>query len=509
MTKNAWVLIASILASSMAFIDGSALNVAIPSLQKAFQATGGDILWILNGYFLMLAAFILPAGALGDKLGRKKVFMAGIALFMMASLACGCSWNVESLIIARIIQGLGGALMIPGSLALINATVTESERGKAIGTWSAVTTLVTICGPILGGILADFHLWRAVFFLNLPLGMIALLVLSTQVPETRNETDSGPIDFAGAFLLATGLGALSYGILEIPDLGFDHVQIRIALTTGVALLLGFIFHQAQSKNPMMPLHLFHNTSFLGSNLLTLFLYGALSAGMFFLSLNMIQVQGYSQTIAGFSTIPFALLLSTLSRRMGGLSDRFGPRLFLTVGPAIVGIGFILLSLPGQTHGAVDYWTSFFPGIMVFGFGMAITVVPLTTTVLASAGQNYSGTASGVNNAVSRIAAVLAIAALGAIALSSFQSNLEKHIKPIPLTPSMQGLLRHESGKMAATPIPSGLTTAVQKQVHRSIHQSFIQTYQLIMLICAGLAGLSAVMAFLMVGNPKQGSELYE
>jgi len=505
MTKNSWVLIASILASSMAFIDGSALNVAIPSLQKAFLASGGDILWILNGYFLMLAAFILPAGALGDKLGRKKVFMAGIVLFMLASLACGCSWNVESLIIARIVQGLGGALMIPGSLALINATVSEQERGKAIGTWSAVTTLVTICGPILGGVLADLNLWRAVFFLNLPLGLLALLVLATQVPESRNEADSGPIDIAGALLLAIGLGALSYGILEIPDLGFNHIQIRIALSSGVALLLGFIFHQAHSKNPMMPLHLFNNRSFLGSNLLTLFLYGALSAGMFFLSLNMIQVQGYSQTIAGFSTLPLALLLSTLSRRMGGLSDRFGPRLFLTIGPAIVALGFILLSLPGQTHGAQDYWTSFFPGIMVFGLGMSITVAPLTTTVLASADQNYSGTASGINNAVSRIAAVLAIATLGAIALSSFQHSLEKHITGIPLTKAIHESLEKESKKLAATPVPASLPAAIQARVQNSIHQSFIQSYQLIMLICAALSGLSALMAFLMVVNPKQSA----
>jgi EmrB/QacA subfamily drug resistance transporter len=502
MNKNVWVLTASILASSMAFIDGSALNVAIPSLQKAFQATGGDVLWVLNGYFLMLAAFILPAGALGDKLGRKKVFMTGIALFMLASLLCGCAWNISSLIMARLIQGLGGALMIPGSLALINATVSEQEKGKAIGTWSAVTTLVTICGPILGGILADLNFWRGVFLLNLPLGLTALFILATKVPESRNELDSGPIDWLGALLLALGLGSLSYGILEVPDFGFHNLNTSGAIVAGMTLLISFILHQARSTSPMMPLHLFQSPSFLGANVLTLFLYGALSAGLFFLSLNMIQVQGYSQTLAGLATIPFALLLSLLSRRIGGLSDRFGPRYFLTGGPALVAIGFLLLSLPTQTHGPADYWLSFFPGIVVFGLGMAITVAPLTTTVLASAGRHYSGTASGINNAVSRIAAVLAIAVIGAVALSSFQHSLAKRTAVLHLTQETQSSLNKGARKLAATSPPQSLDPAQRQQIQVFIRESFIQTYQLIMLICAVLAGVSALLAWLLIQNNK-------
>lgn len=500
MKQNVWVLTASILASSMAFIDGSALNVAIPSIQAAFHATGTEMLWILNGYLLMLAAFILPGGALGDKLGRKKVFMSGIAIFLLASLACGLSWSSLSLIVARFFQGIGGALMIPGSLALINANVTDGERGKAIGTWSAVTTMVTVSGPILGGLLADLHFWRGVFLINLPLGILALGILAFKVPESRNESDAGPIDFIGALLLALGLGCLSYGLLKIPDLGLQALATGGILLLGSGILLGFLWYEAGLQSPMLPFTLFCSSTFSGSNLLTLFLYGALSAGLFFLSLNMIQVQGYSQTLAGFATIPFALLLATLSRKIGHFADQRGPRGFLVAGPTVAALGFYLLSLPGLTHGPSDYWQTFFPGIAILGLGMAITVAPLTTTVLASAGQHYSGTASGINNAVSRIAGVLAIAAIGALVLSSFQHHLVQKTASLPIPATAQQELSRASKKLAAAQPPQQLSLPLQQEVRQAIRQSFIETYQLVMILCTLLSGISALLAFLLVRN---------
>lgn len=501
MNQTFWVLAASILASSMAFIDSSALNVAIPSIQKEFNASGSDILWLLNGYLLMLAAFILPGGALGDKLGRKKIFMVGIGLFLISSLTCGLAWNSQALIVARFLQGLGGALMIPGSLSLINASVTAQDRGKAIGTWSAATTLVTVSGPVLGGFLADLHFWRGIFLINIPLGIVALIILMFKVPESRNEENIGPIDYWGALLLAAGLGALSYGVLRIPDVGLQTLEAGGAILSGVGILAIFFWHEAKSKSPMLPLHLFQSARFTGSNLLTFFLYGALSVGLFFLSLNLIQAQGYSQTLAGFATIPFGILLTLLSRKMGSLADRYGPRWFLVLGPTLVGLAFLLLSLPGSTHGPSDYWRAFFPGIFTFGLGMAITVAPLTTTVLAAAGQQYSGTASGINNAISRIAGSLAIAAIGAMALSSFQHNLEKETALLAIPEPARQTLRLESNKLADASPPSELPAPLRHDIQQAIQDSFIKTYQLMMLICASLSGISALLAFILIQNP--------
>lgn len=498
MSKRFWILSASILASSMAFIDGSALNVAIPSIQKAFNANGSEILWILNSYLLMLAAFILPGGALGDKLGRKKVFITGIAIFLLASVGCGLSPNSQFLIVARFIQGLGGAFMIPGSLSLINASVEPQERGKAIGIWSSVTTLVTVGGPILGGYFADIGFWRGVFLINLPIGIVALLILTHNVPESRNESDNTPIDYLGAFLLALGLGALSYGILRIPDLGFQHIRTSGSIVAGLGMITSFLIHEANSKSPMLPLKLFRSTSFTGSNLLTLFLYGALSGGLFFLSLNLIQIQGYSQTLAGFAGLPFVLLLALLSPRMGSLIGRFSPRLFLTIGPSIVTVAFYLLSLPGQTQGPADYWTAFFPGMLVFGLGMAMTVTPLTTTVLTSAGKQYSGTASGINNAISRIAGVLAIAVLGAFALWQFQHQLLQATAPFALSEEARHSLQLESKKLGETLPPKHLSPILYQHIESAIHHAFIQTYKMMMLLCAGFAGISAVLGFLFI-----------
>lgn len=503
MKQSRWVLIAAILASSMAFIDGSALNVAMPSLQKSLHASGSQLLWILNAYLLVLAAFILPGGALGDKLGRKKVFMLGIAVFTVASLGCGLAWNSGVLIAMRVLQGFGGAFMIPGSLSLINATVPENERGAAIGSWSAATTLVTLAAPVLGGTLADWHFWRGVFFLNLPLALLALWILNAKVPESRNPNASGRIDFMGAILLVIGLGTLSYGILNVPNLGVQHWGSTGMISAGALVLLGFACWEANTPNPILPLKLFTSRAFTGSNLLTLFLYGALSAGMFFLSLNLVEVQGYSQLQAGLSSLPTAILLSTFSRKVGALSDRWGARHFLIAGPALAGLGFWLLGLQGWTHGAAQYWVTYFPGLFTFGLGMTLTVAPLTTTVLATAPSEYSGTASGVNNAVSRTAGVLAIAAIGAIVLSSFQHHLVQLTAALPLSSLMREQLATAAAQLANTQPPSGLNSALNQQIYHAVSTAFIASYQQVMQICAALAWISALIASVWIHNPKE------
>jgi len=295
-----WVLFSTILASSMAFIDTSALNVALPAVQADLQATGTHLLWIVNAYLLMLAALILVGGSLGDRLGRKKVFVSGIGLFMIGSLACGVAPTTEFLIGARVVQGIGGAIMIPGSLAIITAAFEPSRRSQAIALWAATTTIVTIAGLILGGVLADAGLWRGVFLISLPLGVATLLALHFKVPESRNEETSGPIDYPGGVLAVLGLTGLTYSFISLPDLGFRDPRIYGTLGGGIMALVTFVVVEAVSNHPMMPLHLFKSRTFSGTNLLTLFLYAALGVGTLFLPLNLVRAQGYNQSAAGLA-----------------------------------------------------------------------------------------------------------------------------------------------------------------------------------------------------------------
>ncbi|GAB1544473.1 MFS transporter [Scytonema sp. NUACC21] len=495
-----WVLLSTILASSMAFIDASALNVALPALQENLGASGIQLLWIVNSYLLMLAALILVGGSLGDKLGRKKVFAIGICLFILASVACGFSPTTKFLISARILQGIGGAMMIPGSLAIITAYFQPEHRGSAIGTWSAATTIVTVAGPVLGGLLADAGYWRGVFLINVPIGTIALLILCLKVPESRNEEASVKIDYPGAILATLGLAGLTYGFISLYDFGFGNPRIYLTLISGAIALVSYAIVEARSAHPMMPLSLFKSRTFSGTNLLTLFLYGALSVGTFFLCLNLVQAQGYSQSIAGLADMPFALLLSGLSPWAGQLADRYGSRLPLIVGPSLAGLGFLLMAFVGLTHGASEYWTTFFPGILVFGLGMAITVAPLTNAVMGSVTAQYAGTASGINNAVSRTAGVLAIAIIGSIALSTFAGALQEHTAYIHLSKAARLLLQSQARQLGHISPIVGLAPENMDAVETAVKLALVDTFRLVMIICAGLAWLSAAMAALLVEN---------
>lgn len=338
-------MLSTILPTSMAFIDGTALNVILPSLQTDLGANGSDLFWVLNSYLLMLAAVIIVGGSLGDKLGRVKVFKVGIVIFTIGSALCGLSPDITYLVVFRTIQGLGGALMIPGSLAIISAVFSKEEKGKAIGTWSAATTIVTICGPVLGGALADIGLWRFIFFINIPLGLISLIILQFKVPESY-EPGASTIDWWGAAVLVSGLALLTFGFLEMPELGYMHWIVVTSLLLGFTLLITFLIIENKITQPMVPLGLFKNKTFSGVNLLSFFLYAGLGAIMLFLSLNLIQIQGYSQLQAGLTFMPFSLTMVLLARKMGAMSDKLGVRRFLIAGPAITGIGMLWLSQIG-------------------------------------------------------------------------------------------------------------------------------------------------------------------
>jgi EmrB/QacA subfamily drug resistance transporter len=490
-----WVLAAAIVGSGITFIDGTVVNVALPVLQERLDATVTQAQWVVEAYMLFLAALILAGGSLGDRYGRRRVFSLGVALFALASLWCGLSPDINQLIVARAVQGVGAALLVPGSLALISATFSREQRGRAIGTWSGFTSIAAGIGPVLGGWLVESVSWRWIFFINLPLAAIVLIISFWRVPESRDEEAAGRLDWPGALLATVGLGGVVYGLIESGTRGFtDHIVVASFVVGAVALAL-FALVEARVREPMMPLALFRSRNFAGANLLTLFLYAALGGALFFLPFNLIQVQNYTATEAGAALTPFVLTMFLLSRWAGGLVDRYGAKLPLVVGPAMAAVGFALLARPGVGG---SYWTSFFPAVMVMSLGMAASVAPLTTVVMTSVAERHAGLASGVNNAVSRLASLLAVAALGVVVLGAFNSQLDRRLSALPLAPEARQELDEQRTKLAAAQIPAGADAATKAALEQALDESFVAGFRLVMFIGAGLALLSALSAWLLI-----------
>lgn len=493
--QRRWTLAATILGSSMAFIDGTVVNVALPALQQSLNATVTDMQWVIEAYALFLAALLLFGGSLGDQFGRKKIYAIGVAVFALASVWCGLAPNIHQLILARAAQGVGGALLVPGSLAIISATFPEDERGKAIGTWSGATAITTALGPLLGGWLIEHVSWRAVFFLNVPIALAVIALVLLFVPESRDEEDSGKLDLTGAALATTSLGAIVYGLIESASSGWQNSTVLASLGIGIALLVLFVFVEARKRKPMLPLGLFRSRNFAGANLLTLFLYAALAGTLFFLPLNLIQVQKYSATAAGAATLPFILIMFGLSRWSGGLVKRYGSRLPLVIGPMVAGIGFALFMRPGVS---ANYWTGFFPAIVVLGIGMAIAVAPLTTTVMNSIKSSHAGTASGVNNAVSRTAGLLAIAVFGLIMFHVFNGCLDQRLNQLAVRPEIRQAINDQRINLAAAEIPAGADEATRVAIKQAINECFVTGFRYVMLTGAALALASSLVAWLLI-----------
>ncbi|MGH1563992.1 MFS transporter [Mumia sp. DW29H23] len=394
-----WLLLATVLGSSMAMLDGTVVNVALPTIGDDLDAEVEGLQWVVNGYTLALASLILLGGALGDRWGRRRVFVIGVLWFALASLLCGVAPNVETLIAARVLQGVGGALLTPGSLALISASFDPDDRGAAIGAWSGLGGVATAIGPLLGGWLVEAVSWRAVFLLNLPLAAVVVWVCARHVPESRDPDAPAHFDVLGVVLTAGGLAVLTYGLI-----GSD-TWLAVA---GLVVLLLFVAQERRSPNPLVPLGLFRDRVFTGANLVTFVVYGALGAVFFLLVVQLQVVAGYSPLAAGAATLPVTILMLLFSSYAGAVGTRIGPRIPMTVGPLVAAAGLLLMLRIGPD---ASYLTDVAPGVIVFGIGLTILVSPLTTAVLAAAPDHLAGIASGVNNAVARTAQLLAVAAL--------------------------------------------------------------------------------------------------
>jgi EmrB/QacA subfamily drug resistance transporter len=462
-------LAATILGSSMAFIDGSVVNIALPAMQQALHADAASTQWIVNAYLLLLGALVLVGGSAADLYGRRRIFLVGIAVFTMASIACGISPNITVLIVSRAVQGFGAALLTPASLAMLGATFDQHERSHAIGIWAGVGALTAAAGPLLGGWLIDQVSWRAIFLLNVPLAVAAAGLAMFFASESRDDK-SKRLDWTGAIAVAIGLAAITWALSAIPASGFHDKTVLATLGGGAAFLILFVAIEARSREAaMMPLSLYRSRNFAAANALTLLLYFALGGALYYLPFGMIRLGGYSATQAGAALLPFALIMGFGASLAGVLSDRFGPRLSLTAGPIIAACGLTLLAFVDFRE---SYWTGVFPAICVLAIGMTITVPPLTSTVMSSVGEARAGIASGINNAVARVAGLFAVAALGAVLFASFSHYVAA--PPAHANEALNAVLAGQAG------VDDGAIAAFDRA---------LRTVTLIAALCAALGGV--------------------
>jgi EmrB/QacA subfamily drug resistance transporter len=495
--RKSWVLATAVLGSTLAFVDESVVNVALPRVEGDLQTTLPAMQWVINAYTLCMSALLLIGGAAADQFGRRRIFLIGVTLFAVASLGCGLAPNVSVLLAARALSGVGAALLIPCSLALVGASFDERERGAAIGVWSGATAIAAGAAPLLGGALVDHVSWRAIFLINPLLAIPTVWIALVKVPESRDPNASPDIDWRGGLLVFAGLGLLVHGLINSSQLGWRNAAVIISLAAGLLLLVAFVFAERRSVWPMMPLELFRSPVFSGVNLLTLLLYGALGAAFFFMPFLLIQARGHSATAAGAAYLPFTLVLGVLSRWSGGLLDRFGARGPLIIGPTLAALGFLSLSAAGL------YWTTLL-AMTLLGFGMAVTVAPLTATVLNAVPASRTGVASGVNNAVAAVGSLLAIAVLGSLALGVFDHSLDQHLATAHASTAVAQAVHAARGAFDIPTLPANLSAPEQELGRSIIRDSLAATVRVVLWTAAALALASALSAAFTVRQRRPG-----
>ena len=494
------ILIACILGSGIAFLDGTVVNVALPAIQEDLGAGLSAQQWIVEGYMLSLSSLLLVGGSLDDLFERRTVFAAGVAGFGVMSLACALAPSVEFLVAARVLQGAFGALLVPSTLAIIIATFPEDERGAAIGSWTAWTGISTVVGPLAGGALIDAGSWRWIFLLNVPLVIVVLVLTAKAIPHTGSRQAGAKVDFLGGALCALGLGGVVFALIEQSRLGWSDPAVALAGVGGAVALVAFIAHEMRTASPMMPLELFRSRNFSVGNLATLTMYSGLGGALFFVALYLQQVAGYSALKAGASFLPLTAMTFLFARRFGALADRFGPRWFMGFGPVVAAVGLaLLLRLDAQA----DYLTQLLPGLLVFGLGLSMTVAPLTSTVLGAVEESHAGVASGVNNAIARVAGLLAIAVLGAFVTSQFASSLGDRLGDRPLSAAAQAAVQEAKDRSLTTAPAARVPEAERPRLERAMEEASSSAFDLGLGIGAVLVLAGGVISLVGIQNPRR------
>lgn len=487
-----WVLVAAILGSSMAFIDATAVNVALPVMQRDLQATSAEMQWVIEAYALFLAALILIGGALGDVFGRKKMFVAGVVLFALASVGCALAANVGVLIGARSIQGIGGALAMPESLALISASYTGEARGRAIGTWSGFASIMGAAGPLIGGVLAEHASWRWVFVINVPIAVVVLAISLLRVPESREEGASHELDWGGAALATFGLGALVYGLIRVQTQP-DAAGIGSCLA-GLALLVAFALAERRVRHPMVPLAMFASPVFTLVNVYTLLLYTAIGGSLYFLPYALIDAQGYAPSAAGAALLPFILLQFGLSRWSGGLSARIGVRTPLLIGAAFSAVAYVAFALPGIGG---SYWSTYFPAALLLGIGGAFFIAPLTTAVFDASDPALAGTASAINNAIARTAGLIAIALFGIALATVFGHTFDRRMAALDLGAPARAAVAAQRAVLLAGTVPDAIPAAARAPVRAVVRAAYLDGFRAVMVLSASVCVAAGLVALLL------------
>ena len=492
------LLLAMILASGIVFLDSTVVNVALASVDREFKSGLASLQWLVDGYALTLAAFLILGGSLGDQYGRRRVMLFGLIGFGLVSVGCGIAPSEGWLTAARLAQGVAGAFLVPGSLAIITSVYTDSkERGKAIGTWSSWSGVTSLLGPFLGGWLVDNLSWRWVFFINVPIVVITIFLMLRYVPENSTPKADHHLDIPGALLAVVGLGGTTYALIEGPSRGWGEPLVLIALIGGLAALGGFLLVESRSQNPMMPLGLFRSRNFSGANLATFGMYFALYGTSFFLTLYVQSIMGQSAIIAGMTLLPLSIVMFVLSPYTGRWSGQFGPRLFMTFGPIIYAVSLLGLLLLQPTS---NLWLIVLPVAALMGLGLVLTVAPLTNTVMGAVDNKSSGTASAVNNVVSRIAGLLAVAGLGVVVSPTFKNALDNNTHN--LSPDV--LANVQKAALDPTAVRSNFPSS--PDVIRIITDSYTSSFHWVIIVCAAMAAFGGIISFLVIRNPPKADQ---